>query len=162
MNQSSEQPRLQNTPLQTEDYQEETFRYGFRIAELGFLIPQGAHSTFIESAAVFPVPNTINWLRGLANVRGNMVPVFDLGRMLEADIKPIKNALMVMVLGKRSIAFNADSGQSLKESALSLSNISIPEQFKEFTGKIYQDQQTRWIEFDFLKCLSHYENRISV
>ncbi len=162
MNTIPEQTNLQDAPLQTEQYQEERFRYGFRIAELGFLIPQGAHSTLIDNALVFPVPNTINWLRGLINVRGSMVPVYDLGRMLEADIKPKKNAVMVMLLEKRNIAFTVDTGQSIKESVLSLSEATIPEKFKSYTEKIYQEQQTQWFEFDFLKCLGHYQNQISV
>ncbi len=162
MNTIPEQTHLQDAPLQTEEYQEERFRYGFRIAELGFLIPQGAHSTLIDNAHIFPVPNTINWLRGLINVRGSMVPVFDLGRMLEAEIKPKKNVVMVIQLGKRNIAFTVDSGQSIKESVLSLSKAAIPEKFKKYTEKIYKEQQTHWLEFDFLKCLGQYENQISV
>ena len=162
MKQISEQTELANAPFPADEYHEETFRYGFRIADLGFLIPQGAHSTFIDNADVFPVPNTNNWLRGLVNIRGSMIPVFDLGRMLETDIKAKKKSVMAMTLNKRSFGFLVDSGQSLKESTLLLFSAPIPEQFKEYAQRVYQDQQTNWIEFDFLKCLSHYENRMSV
>lgn len=160
--QTHNQTELKSDSLLIDPDQQETFRYGFRIAKLGFLIPQGSHSTFVENAMIFPVPNTVDWLSGLVNVRGSVVPVFDLGHMLNTDIRPIKNSVMVMMLEKRSIAFNVDSGHSLKESELSSSLALVPKNFQEYTEKIYAYQSNHWLEFDFLKCLRHYENQISV
>lgn len=159
----SQPPDLQSEQLQSdESYQEQKFRYGFRISELGFLIPEGAHGALIENANIFPIPNTIFWLKGLVNVRGNMVPVFDLGRMLDADIVPSNKSIMVIDIEKRSIAFIIDSGQSLNESTLSLTKTTIPKQFDEFTEKVYLAQQIPWIEFNFIRCLNQFEKQISV
>lgn len=161
MNQASEKNELQSPLLQTNVSEEETFRYGFRIADLGLLIPQGAHSTFIENTPIFSLPNTTDWLKGLVNVRGSIVPVFDLGKMLQIEIKPVKKSVITMTFRSRAFAFNVDSAQSVKESELSLSNSSAPDEFKEFSGAVYKDNKTAWIEFDFIRCLQHYENQMS-
>ncbi len=142
------------------DYQERVFRYGFRLGSLGFLIPEGMQSTLIENATVYPIPNTVHWLKGLINVRGALIPVFDLGTMSEANITTAKKSVMVIKMGKRSMAVAIDSGQSIEQSTLSPFDSTIPEQLITFSKQIYQVQKTCWIEFDFMKCLNHFEHRI--
>ena len=52
-------------------------RMGFRVGELGLLFPLTAGREVIAPPLVSRIPNTVGWLRGLANVRGTLVPVID-------------------------------------------------------------------------------------
>lgn len=51
---------------------------GFCIGNLGLLYPEIAGRELTEPSPTTPLPNTAPWLLGIANVRGNMVPVVDL------------------------------------------------------------------------------------
>jgi chemotaxis signal transduction protein len=52
-------------------------RMGVRIGSLGLLFPVEAGREVMPPPPVSRVPNTVSWLRGLANVRGGLVPVVD-------------------------------------------------------------------------------------
>lgn len=50
---------------------------GFRIGPLGLLLPVNDGREVIAPPPVSRLPHTASWLRGLANVRGTLVPVID-------------------------------------------------------------------------------------
>ena len=58
--------------------EENSVRYGFRVGSLGLLIAQQTASELVGDLSVYPVPNTPYWFPGLVNLRGNLIPVFDL------------------------------------------------------------------------------------
>jgi chemotaxis signal transduction protein len=53
-----------------------------RIGDLGFLFPVNVGREVVAPPAVSRIPNTASWLRGLANVRGSLVPVIDAAAVL--------------------------------------------------------------------------------
>lgn len=60
-------------------------RMGIRIGSLGLLFPFDTGREVIEPPAVSRIPNTASWLRGLANVRGTLVPVIDAAAALDLE-----------------------------------------------------------------------------
>ncbi len=73
-------------PAQTPDLEVrrtegDSVRYGFRVGSLGLLVAQQTASELIGHLSVYPVPNTPPWFPGLVNLRGNLIPVFDLKRL---------------------------------------------------------------------------------
>lgn len=86
----SDEMSLLDLNLPTND--DSKIRYGFVFDNLGFLIGDGILSEVISNYVIYPMPNCISWLSGLTNVRGNLVPVYDLRRLLginatESDYK---------------------------------------------------------------------------
>lgn len=63
--------------------------YGFSIDTLNLLAPQGLYCELLTGNAVSPLPNSPNHFLGLTNVRGNLVPVYQLEPMLE--LAPLKS-----------------------------------------------------------------------
>jgi twitching motility protein PilI len=61
--------------------------HGFHVGGLGLLLPAGQISEVSEEMPICRLANTPGWLKGIVNLRGNTVPVFDLGLMfgLEAQ-----------------------------------------------------------------------------
>lgn len=53
-------------------------RMGVRVGGLQLLVPADAGREVIPPPAISRIPHTAAWLRGLANVRGNLIPVLDL------------------------------------------------------------------------------------
>lgn len=86
----------------------ETF-FGFRVGTLGFLAPASLHCEIIEQVQVNPLPNTQAWFSGLVNLRGNLVPVIDLHRLLgEETADPKKRRLFTIDKGEKAVALWID------------------------------------------------------
>ena len=66
----------------TEYQNEESTRFGFVINNIGLLIAENTLSEVVKNAQMYPVPNTRSWMKGLINLRGNLVPVYDLTLLL--------------------------------------------------------------------------------
>ncbi len=82
---------------------ENPVRYGFRIGTLGLMVARQTPSEVIGQLPVFPVPNTPRWFPGLINLRGNLIPTFDLKHLLEIPEDP-KHDQRLLVLDKGDAA----------------------------------------------------------
>ena len=57
-------------------------RYGYKIADMNFLVPEGMVSEVIQTPNIFNLPNSPAWIEGLINIRGNIVPVMNINKFL--------------------------------------------------------------------------------
>lgn len=73
-------------------------REGFRIGSLRLAIRYEEGNELTDMPPVYPLPRAPSWFRGMANLHGSLVPVFDtaglFGTAHAADAKP-----MLLVLG---------------------------------------------------------------
>lgn len=76
-----------------------TRRLGFQVSNLGLLIGQQATSELTELVEVCSIPFTADWLVGLINLRGNLVPIFDLHKLLQFE-KQSQKKQMLLILGQ--------------------------------------------------------------
>src|SRR5438105_6725660 len=77
----------------------ERVRYGFRVGNLGLLINPDTGSEAMPMPAIFSIPNAAPWLRGMLNLRGNLVPVFDLANLFSMP-RSADSQTYVLVLDK--------------------------------------------------------------
>ena len=91
----------------------ERSRYGFRIGSLSLLIGHDTGSEVIRMQAVSTLPGSAPWLLGLVNLRGNLVPLFDLRLMLGMSTQDEMQARMVLVLdsGENALGMIIDGFQ---------------------------------------------------
>lgn len=68
-----------------------------------------------EITQVYPVPTTIEACRGLAPVRGRLVPVVDLGRLLRGPEGPAPEGRMgiLLRLGDSSLLLDVDEAEAV-------------------------------------------------
>lgn len=59
-------------------------RYGYSVCGVRLLVAPGVSSEVILAPDLYLAPNAPAWLLGLTNMRGNIVPVFDLGYFIGA------------------------------------------------------------------------------
>lgn len=73
-------------------------RQGFRVGNLGLMVPYAEGSELTEIPPVHRLPHAPAWFAGMCNLHGALVPVFDLARRFgikrNTQIKP-----MMLVLG---------------------------------------------------------------
>ena len=62
-----------------------TRRHGLRINNIGLLLPENSMSEISDDLPLCRLPNTPNWLCGMTNLRGNILPIFDLGMLLNIE-----------------------------------------------------------------------------
>ena len=66
------------TGVSTDAANEAPLRYGFTVGKVALLMRSDCMSEVVKPPPIYPIPNTPPWLSGILNLRGNLVPVFDL------------------------------------------------------------------------------------
>ena len=98
---------LPGLDLSHNDYQ--LPRYGFIVNGIGFMISSEILSEVVKNYTVYPIPNTQPWLKGLVNLRGNLIPVYDLSMLLGLSDAPIQQeSLLVLDKGQDSVGILID------------------------------------------------------
>ncbi len=79
-------PSLAVLPGAPQEPQESTIkRRGFRIGDIGILLKPGILGEVNDSLNAYRLPNTPFWFKGLVNLRGNIIPVFDLFALINGE-----------------------------------------------------------------------------
>ncbi len=140
--------RLSLAPASTE----QEVRFGFRVGELGLLVPSGTHSELVEpSSRIYPLPNMPIWLRGLINLRGDLVPVFDLHNLLHLS-SPARAQPHLLVLGTGATSLGLlvdDLPQTLDLGEALQPPPPLPGQLGEYCRAVYGEGEMLWIDLDF-------------
>ena len=125
-------------------------RYGFRIGDIGLLIQPYTHSETLERASVYPIPNTVEWLKGLINLRGNLVPLFDLKTLLEMQGE-VREKPMIIILdeGDRTVGIEIDGLPQAPDLGRGLQRLPpLPTVLRDFATAAYVEDGLVWLEFD--------------
>ncbi|MDM8565964.1 chemotaxis protein CheW [Candidatus Halobeggiatoa sp. HSG11] len=136
-------------------------RLGFRIGNLGLLIAQRAVSELSDIPQICQLPFTTSWLLGLINLRGNLVPVFDLFNLLQFQIdKKKKTKLLILDQGEAAGAIIINElpehlSFSINDELGSLP--PLPDVIQPYTTSGYEKNNQLWFNFEhlaFFKSLS--------
>jgi twitching motility protein PilI len=126
-------------------------RFGFRVGDIGLLVPAGMLSELVEETEVFPVPMAPIWLRGLINLRGSLVPVFDLKAVLGMEGR-VGEAPRLLVLGgggTQAVCVMIDDLPLAVPIAERLpQQPPLPALLGEHSRSVYMWQQGPWVELD--------------
>ncbi|MEN8719322.1 MAG: chemotaxis protein CheW [Oceanococcaceae bacterium] len=92
---------------------------GFRIGTQRFLAPQSQVAEVLSPPRITLVPNAPPWLRGLANLRGTVVPLYDLGHCLLDTRTPAhsRNRYLVLADASNPVGFLVDAVSGLRRFA---------------------------------------------
>jgi twitching motility protein PilI len=89
---------------------------GFRLGTINFVAPLGQVGEILVSPAISRVPGAKEWVAGIANVRGTLLPVLDLKGFLhhEPSSRTRRNRTLVVEHGSVSAALLVDDVMGLK------------------------------------------------
>lgn len=125
-------------------------RHGFRVDGFGILVPGGTSGEVLENHVVYPVPRTAGWFSGLCNVRGNIVPVYDLPGLLGVE-RPAGRTRRVLVLGagESAAGFEIDALPAAVQTGEPLaSRPPLPPALGEHVTATYAWADEVWLEVD--------------
>jgi len=131
---------------------------GFRIANEHLLIPlKQTREVFPVPAHVTPVPKSEPWVFGIANLRGELLPLFDLKHFLYGKLTKINKRSRIMVINHPELY----SGLLIDE-VFGLKHFQqLPEDFEgnddaitPYLSGCISQQDTQWKVFSFEKLAS--------
>ncbi len=131
--------------------EKEVGRYGFKIGSLGFLIKTGSGSEVIQMPTIWTLPGAPPWLLGLINLRGNLVPVFELRQLLglgqrAKDEKPL---VLVFDQGDKAVGVLIDDFPKPLTELSALPNLpQLPTALAGHVRAGYVKDEMIWLEFD--------------
>ena len=145
---------------------ESQIRYGFRFENVGFLIGEGILSEIISDYTIYPMPNCSSWLTGLANVRGNLVPVYDLRELFGLSDNDKKyNHLLIIDQGSDSIGFLVEELPQALDISQWKSSAHRPKfsvSISEFINTTYLIDAVAWIDFDHKRFFKSIRDDVAV
>lgn len=126
-------------------------RYGFHIGSMGLLIAPRVGSEAIPMSPIAAIPNSPPWLRGMLNLRGALVPVFDLTLVLGMSGHEYREQQVVLVFdkGPKAVGIVVDG---YPKQLLALSRVAqlpeLPTSLKGYVAAAYTHDGDLWLEFD--------------
>lgn len=128
--------------------------HAFMIGNLGMLL--NTEHTVCEVFDDLPLcrlPNSTAWLRGIANQRGKMVPIFDLHGLLDIAQPEQRRKQKFLVVGKGEDAVGMLIDQLPNRVVLSGNerltfNPPLPERLQPFVRACYEIEKRIWIDWD--------------
>jgi twitching motility protein PilI len=137
------------TAIQTAQRKQRS-RYGFRVGDIGLLIHQDTTSEVIEKIPIYSIPHMPYWVPGLINLRGNLLPVFNLKLFLglEQDSQE-KQWLLILGAGERAISVFSDGLPRIVDTSHPLERVPpLPMALRPHISRAYAEEGTIWSEFD--------------
>ena len=126
-------------------------RFGFRVGNIGLLVPTGMLSELVEETEVYPLPTTPVWFPGLINLRGSLVPVFDLKKLFNLE-EPggEKPNLLVLNAGAEAVSVLIDGLPLSLDTNRRVEQIPpLPEILREHSHAVYVREREIWVDLDF-------------
>jgi twitching motility protein PilI len=131
--------------------QETQIRYGFRVGTLGLLVPIEAGSEVLDLPPIASIPATPAGFLGLINLRGNLVPLYELRTLLHLDPRKGGTAPLALVFGKGDLAV----GVLIDGFPVALSTLRevphlppIPDALQDHVHAAYLKDDDVWLEFN--------------
>ena len=131
--------------------EQERARYGFRVGGVGLLIGQDTVSEVMEQTSIYPLPNTPSWFPGLVNLRGNLVPVFDMQQFLELgdSIASKKHWLLILDRGDQAVGVLIGELPQMAVTRHVLARLPpLPSTLRPHIAQAYVQDDIVWLEFN--------------
>lgn len=125
-------------------------RRGLKIGNLNLLVPHDSGGELIEDVRLHALPRTARWCCGLINLRGHLIPAFDLHECFGLkSARAIRQWWLVLGHGDDAVAFPIDALPLMLQSVESptVQAAVVPEALRAYIGKAYRIDGELWLEF---------------
>ena len=126
-------------------------RYGYRVASLNLLIRSEVGSEVIRPQALAPLPGAASCLLGLINLRGNLVPIFDLGLVLSGRRSLITPGKLFLILdkGENAVGMLIDSYPQALTALRSITQLpQLPASLEAHVPAAFVKDERVWLDFN--------------
>jgi len=127
--------------------------HSYSVAGMGLLLPEGTVGEVFDELPMCRIPNTNEWLHGIASQRGNVVPIFDLAKMFDLETVSADKKRKYFLIGQREKAVGILIDEmpariSLDRKERLTSAPPLPEMLQPFAHACYQTDNKVWVDWD--------------
>lgn len=138
------------------------FRYGFRVGSIGFLLPKMENAEIIEQTHPCAIPNTPQWLKGVINVRGNLVPIFDLRSLLGLEDGQLSERLLILGKGNKAVGLYIDALPVTVERPEKVETMPpVPGLLTNYVHGLYMSNKEIWLDLTFDDLFAELGERLN-
>lgn len=126
--------------------------FGIRIGSMGFLVSTTRFCEVLDKTQVNALPNVQPWVSGILNLRGNLVPVFDLQLVLEQVGDNKKRRLFAVDRGDKAVAIWIDNYPEIKNKLVMrpLEKLpTLPDILQRLVIGGYEQEGQVWLDIKF-------------
>ena len=77
---------------------------GFRVGDVNLLLPMEEVNEILKYPSITKVPSALRWVKGLANIRGNLLPIMDLLNFVNNEVLRIAKSSRVIVIHRGELS----------------------------------------------------------
>lgn len=138
---------------------------GVRIGNYHFIVAMGYVREIMKLPGLSRVPGSKDWVLGIANVRGNLLPIFDLHRFLGDVSTPLKRETRVLSIssGELSAGLLVDEvfGMKYFDKDDYDASLTYDVKWKNYLNGGYHEDDRQWIIFNMRRLIEN-ENFLQV
>ena len=128
----------------------EQLRYGFRAGDIGLIMDESLGSEIVNNIPVCTIPDTPPWFPGVVNIRGNIVPIFDLKMIFDSNEKTKLQKLLVIGKECKAVGILIDVlPEALPDLDITTDLSSVPAILSECIFNVYKQDENIWVELNF-------------
>ncbi len=148
-------------PIDTENQPSVLDFHEFNVGNLNLLISEHHSPEILEDNIVYPMLLTPNWVIGTCNVRGEIIPVFDLEKIIFPDItiaRPENFKTLILRDGKYTIGlplFSLPKLIHLDKSNATNDSSKLPELVRPFIKQTFKRKHMIWVLLDLASFLAY-------
>ncbi|MCW8900543.1 MAG: chemotaxis protein CheW [Gammaproteobacteria bacterium] len=138
-------------------------RYGYKISNMNFLVPEQTVSEVIQNPKIFSLPNSPAWIEGLINIRGNIIPVMNIDKLLKNLSGDKLKSILVLnkTDSKTAIAILiSDLPISLEIGESKTTASEYPEILRDYINDGFNQNNVDWIEFNPQDLFKKLANKV--
>ncbi len=138
-------------------------RYGFKIAGVGLLVNADTVAEVVPRPSPVRIPRTPSWFSGLSNLRGTLVPMFDLELLMGFSDRPDGKEDFALIVGQGDEAmgfFIAQYPTGLDDLDLVADQPPLPEMLMPFVGQAYFASDSIYVELNYPRFFSSLTKKL--
>ena len=140
-------------------------RYGYKISDMNFLVPEETVSEVLQNQNIFMLPNSPVWIESLINIRGNIVPVMNMDKILKNFDKEKSNNILVLDKSDNTTAIAIlirGLPVSLEHNDSKTTTSNYPAVLHDFISEGFSQNDADWIEFDPQKLFKKMADKVDI
>jgi len=127
--------------------------YGFDVGPLTLMHDPWFQAEIVEDVQITSIPNTHKWFMGMFALRGYLIPVFDVGVVVN-ESKPVSTSgVTLVVIGSNeeaaALSIATLPKRILPEGLSSLEQLDLPETIRPAIRDLYSVDETSWLDVDY-------------
>lgn len=139
-------------------------RYGFQVAGMGLLVDADTVAEVVPRPIPVRIPRTPAWFSGLTNLRGTLVPMFDLKLLLGLNDKQSGRESFALIVGQGEDAmgfFIEQYPSGLDDLKAVAEQPPLPKMLMPFSGQAYFANDSIYVELNYPRFFSSLSAKLA-